>query len=105
MNHTDTESPRRRVPPTSRASLRTKKAAPRPSSAARRAAFEAVRKARDPATAYAHAVVRGAILAGPHVRNSCRRHLRDLKEGPKRGLVWDVESAQRFIGFCADVLK
>ena len=35
-------------------------------------------KAQDPVTAYARAVVKGKILAGPHVRNSCQRHLQDL---------------------------
>lgn len=41
-------------------------------------------------TAYARAVTAGAIPAGPHVRNACRRHLDDLVKGPARGLVWNV---------------
>lgn len=61
--------------------------------------------ARDPVTAYAKAVESGKIVAGPHVRNGCKRHLRDLIEGPKRGLVWDIESANRAIGFFKDVLR
>lgn len=58
----------------------------------------------DPVTAYAEAVDSGKIVAGPHVRNACARHLKDLEEGPKRGLFWDVEKANRAIGFFRDVL-
>jgi hypothetical protein len=61
--------------------------------------------ASDPVTAYARAVVAGSIVAGPHVRNACQRHLKDLKEGPKRGLRWDVDAAQRALGFFPDVLR
>lgn len=35
----------------------------------------------DRATAYALAVTSGEIVAGPHVRNACRRHLDDLEHG------------------------
>ena len=59
----------------------------------------------DPATAYAQAVTAGEIIAGPHVRDACARHLRDLIDGPKRGLVWDVDAAERFFGFCRTVLR
>lgn len=45
------------------------------------------------------------LLAGPHVRNACRRHLKDLKEGAARGLVWDLAAARRFINFCPDVCR
>lgn len=43
-------------------------------------------------------------MTGPYVRAACDRHLRDLKEGPARGLAWDVEKASRAIGFFKDVL-
>lgn len=46
----------------------------------------------DPATQYAMDVISGKVIAGPDIRNACQRHLRDLKEGGKRGLNWDVES-------------
>jgi phage terminase large subunit-like protein len=36
----------------------------------------------------------GKIIAGPHVRNACRRHLDDLKRGPKRGLTWNEPTAE-----------
>lgn len=60
--------------------------------------------AKDPTTAYAKAVIAGEIMAGPHVRDSCRRHLKDLREGHKRGLVWDLRAAMRAINFFPDVL-
>jgi len=46
----------------------------------------------DPATQYAMDVTSGAVLAGPDIRAACARHIRDLEEGPKRGLFWDVEA-------------
>jgi phage terminase large subunit-like protein len=60
---------------------------------------------KDPVTAYAKAVVKGKIVAGPHVRNACRRHLKDLVDGKQRGLRWDLSAAQRAIGFFPDVLR
>lgn len=62
------------------------------------------REPNDPATAYARSVVDGKTVAGPHVRAACTRHLRDLREGPKRGLRWDVDEVHRVIGFFRDVL-
>lgn len=59
----------------------------------------------DPATAYALAVVDGSRIAGPHVRDQCARHLRDLKDGSARGLTWDVEAANRAMRFFSKVLK
>lgn len=53
---------------------------------------------------YARDVIKGKILAGPYVRAACKRHLRDLKTGHKRGLVWDYEAASRAFGFFNDVL-
>lgn len=60
---------------------------------------------RDEVSAYAKAVAAGRVVAGPHVRNACARHLRDLVEGPKRGLKWDVVAARRAIEFFPDVLR
>lgn len=58
----------------------------------------------DRVSAYAHAVLAGEIVAGPDVRNACRRHLRDLESGTLRGLVWDQAAADRAIGFFEDIL-
>lgn len=59
----------------------------------------------DPVTAYARAVVSGSIVAGPHVRDACSRHLNDLKTASARGLVWDTDAAERFFRFCRTVLR
>lgn len=59
----------------------------------------------DPATQYAMDVTSGKELAGPDIRNSCQRHLNDLKSCHARGLHWDVEAAQRSIDYFAKVLK
>lgn len=63
------------------------------------------RYAADPVTAWAEDVVAGRIVAGPHVRNAAARHIRDLAEGPARGLVWDVDEARRVIGWFARNLR
>ena len=60
---------------------------------------------KDPVLAYAKGVVAGLIVAGPHVRNSCRRHLDDLKTGKARGLRWDLAASLRSINFFPDVLR
>lgn len=60
---------------------------------------------KDPVADYARAVTAGEVVAGPHVRDACARHLRDLKEGKKRGLRWDLKAALRAIGFFRDVLR
>ena len=59
----------------------------------------------DPVTAWAEDVVAGRIVAGPHVRDAAARHLRDLVEGPARGLVWDVATAKNVIGWFARNLR
>lgn len=59
----------------------------------------------DPVTAWAADVLRGKVIAGPHVRNTCRRHLLDLRDGPGRGLVWDLEEAKRRIKWFHDKLR
>lgn len=43
---------------------------------------------------YAQDVLAGRIIAGPHVRNACRRHLDDLKNGKARGLHFDRPTAE-----------
>jgi phage terminase large subunit-like protein len=54
---------------------------------------------------YADAVVAGKIVAGPHVRNSCKRHLLDLKNGHERGLWFDHDAADYAFDFFEGVLK
>lgn len=59
----------------------------------------------DPVEAYAKAVITGEVIAGPDVRAQCARHIRDLKQGQKRGLQWSLDHAMRAIGFFRDVLR
>lgn len=54
---------------------------------------------------FARRVLAGRIIAGPDVRAACKRHVKDLKTGHLRGLVWDQEAADRAIGFFEEVLK
>lgn len=56
----------------------------------------------DRATAYAKAVVKGNIVAGPHVRNACRRHLDDLK---RKDIRYEPEAAARALRFFEEKLK
>jgi phage terminase large subunit-like protein len=59
----------------------------------------------DPVTAYAIAVRDGVIIAGPHVRAQCARHLKDIEHGHDRGIRFDSDLAGKAIGFFHDVLK
>lgn len=59
----------------------------------------------DRATAYAEAVIAGDIIAGPHVRNACRRHMDDLEHGAERGLKFDEALAARALGFFEQRLR
>lgn len=70
-----------------------------------RKAKQASTSRRDPASAFAQKVVAGKIVAGPHVRAACSRHLKDLDTGHLRGLKFDADAAGRAIGFFADVLR
>jgi phage terminase large subunit-like protein len=59
----------------------------------------------DRATAFAHSVLAGETIAGPHVRAACRRHLADLETGAERGLIWSAEAAAEAIAFFEEVLR
>lgn len=59
----------------------------------------------DPVTQWALSVRAGEVIQGPHVRAACERHLRDLEQGPSRGLHWNLGAANRVIGFFPDVLR
>lgn len=48
---------------------------------------------------YARSVIKGTTVAGPHVRNACRRHFDDLKNGKERGISFDEAKAARAIMF------
>jgi len=57
---------------------------------------------RDPVLDYAKAVLSGEIVAGPHVRASCQRHINDLK---RKDIVWSLADADYAIGFFPNVLR
>lgn len=59
----------------------------------------------DPVSEYAEQVVAGKIVAGPHVRAACARHIRDLVDGPKRGLTWDLDEALETFRFYREILR
>jgi hypothetical protein len=44
-------------------------------------------------------------VAGPDVRNACKRHLDDLVNSGARGFAWNIEAAMWAIGFFLDVLR
>ena len=58
----------------------------------------------DQATEFAKDVLSEKIIAGPNVRNACKRHLKDLENGHERGLFYDTEAAKRAINYFEDVL-
>lgn len=58
----------------------------------------------DRATAYAHAVLNGRIIAGKPVRLACERHLNDLRDGHKRGLKYEPVAAAKIITFFEEFL-
>lgn len=62
------------------------------------------KKPVDRATAYALDVAAGKIVAGPHVRQACQRHLHDLKEGQSRGLFYDESESAHKIAFIEECL-
>jgi phage terminase large subunit-like protein len=64
-----------------------------------------VADAIDETTAYARAVAAGDVVACRYVRLACKRHLRDLRTGKARGLVWRPEAAQYRLAFYPRFLR
>lgn len=58
-----------------------------------------------PVKQYALDVGAGRIVAGPWVRLACERHLRDLKDGKKRGLHFDEDLAGHALEFFPRFLR
>lgn len=59
----------------------------------------------DRGTQWAIDVVAGRVVAGPHIRNACRRHLADLDRGHERGLIYSIEKADRVCRFFETKLR
>lgn len=59
----------------------------------------------DRGTQFAVDVLSGKFIAGPHVRNACRRHLDDLERGGARGLTYSIEKADRVLRFFETKLR
>lgn len=72
---------------------------PRRRTTSSRSASEAAARAADPTTAWAKDAVSGKFVAGELVIAAAERHLRDLKDGPARGLHWSPEAAAHTLGF------
>ena len=54
--------------------------------------------------AYAQRVKSGKEVAGPHVRDACLRHLRDVKQQKKLHIKWDLDAAIYATDYFAEVL-
>lgn len=59
----------------------------------------------DPVTAWARDVVEGRVVSGHLAIRACERHLRDLVDGPRRGLHWRPDRAAHALGFFPAVLS
>lgn len=59
----------------------------------------------DPVLDYAQKVCSGEYKAGPVVRDECSRHIRDRKEGERRGVYFDAHESVRAINFYSLVLR
>lgn len=59
----------------------------------------------DPTTSWARDAVDGRIVVGELVRHAAERHLRDLRDGPARGLHFRPERAARILAFLPAVFS
>jgi len=53
----------------------------------------------DPTTAWAKAAVDGKLTVGEYVKHQAERHLRDIRDGERRGLHWRPDAAAHALGF------
>ena len=60
----------------------------------------------DEATAYADDVLHGSLVAGPHVRAECQRHLNDIKPETcsERGWAYNLAAVKNVLSFFPNVL-
>jgi phage terminase large subunit-like protein len=65
--------------------------------------IQPINSSNDRTSAYAQAVIDGDIIAGPHVRNACKRHMADLERID--GIYFDHDAAEFAFRFFETVLK
>ena len=58
----------------------------------------------DTTTAWAVDVVEGRVISGDLMRRACQRHLDDIQNGHKRGLIWRPDRAQDVLDFFPSML-
>lgn len=62
--------------------------------------------AEDPTTAWAKAAVDGKLFTvGDLVRHAAERHLRDIRDGERRGIYWRPDEAAHFLNFLPSVFQ
>ena len=60
----------------------------------------------DPTTAWAKAAIEGKLFtAGELVKHAAERHLRDIRDGERRGIYWRPEEAAHFLEFLPSVFQ
>ena len=60
----------------------------------------------DPTTAWAKAAIEGKLFtAGELVKHAAERHLRDIRDGERRGIYWRPEEAAHFLEFLPSVFR
>jgi phage terminase large subunit-like protein len=60
----------------------------------------------DPTTAWAKAAVDGKLFTcGDLVRHAAERHLRDIRDGERRGIYWRPDAAAHFLNFLPSVFQ
>jgi len=58
-----------------------------------------------PVTAYAQAVLDGEVVTGRLVKLAAARHMRDLKDGHKRGIHFSEDDAYHALDFFPEFLR
>ncbi|WP_242140859.1 terminase TerL endonuclease subunit [Sphingomonas sp. TREG-RG-20F-R18-01] len=61
---------------------------------------------QDPTTAWAKAAIEGKLFtSGELVKHAAERHLRDIRDGERRGIYWRPDAAAHALGFLPSVFQ